>query len=191
VRFGNVLGSRGSVIPTLERQIALGGPITITHPDATRYYLSIGEAVSLVIQAAALTGGGDSYILDMGVPIKTTDLAHRLIRMRGLRPGRDIEIKYIGLRPGEKMSEELVAPGEETIPTEHPSVLRIHRLRPLDLTRLDVYLDELVSSAQDGMMPDAVRGRLARIVAELQAGSPPSAPVMIPAAELTETRAIL
>ncbi|NIO00459.1 MAG: polysaccharide biosynthesis protein, partial [Anaerolineae bacterium] len=125
VRFGNVFGSRGSVVPTFERQIELGGPVTITHPEARRYFMTIEEAASLVIQAAALTEGGDIFVLDMGQEIRIEDLAKRMIRMRGLRVGEDIEIKYVGLRPGEKLREELVGPGEETEPTTHAKISRV------------------------------------------------------------------
>ncbi len=125
VRFGNVLGSRGSVVPTFTRQIDEGGPITITHPDMNRYFMSIAEAVSLVIQAATLTKGGDIFMLDMGQELRITDLAHKMIRLRGLRPGVDIQIVYTGLRPGEKFHEELLAPTEERESTSHPSIFRI------------------------------------------------------------------
>lgn len=170
VRFGNVLGSRGSVIPTFERQIELGGPVTITDPEMTRYFLTIGEAVGLVVEAAAVTQGGDIFILDMGVPIKIMDLAQRLIRLRGLRPGRDIPLKVIGPRPGEKVSEELVGEGEETVPTEHPSLLRVRRVAPLNTSQLEREVELLVAYSEGGADPEAVRTRLQRCLAELEAG---------------------
>ena len=125
VRFGNVLGSRGSVVPMFERQIEQGGPVTVTHPEMTRYFMSLSEAVSLVIQAATLTEGGDIFLLDMGQQIRIDGLAHRLIRLRGLRPGVDISIVYTDPRPGEKMHEELVGEGEIQETTSHPHIFRI------------------------------------------------------------------
>jgi FlaA1/EpsC-like NDP-sugar epimerase len=125
VRFGNVLGSRGSVVPTFVRQIEQGGPMTITHPDMTRFFISISEAVSLVIQAATMTEGGDIFMLDMGQPIRIEDLAHKMIRLRGLRPGQDIPIIYSGVRPGEKLHEELISDDEAQLPTVHPKLFRI------------------------------------------------------------------
>ena len=108
-----------------ERQIEHGGPVTVTHPDMTRYFMSLSEAVSLVIQAAALTEGSDVFLLDMGQQIRIDDLARRLIRLRGLRPEVDIPIVYTGVRPGEKMHEELLGDGEERCPTTHPHIFRI------------------------------------------------------------------
>ena len=125
VRFGNVLGSRGSVVPMFERQIEQGGPVTVTHPEMTRYFMSLSEAVSLIIQAATLTEGGDIFLLDMGQQIRIDGLAHRLIRLRGLRPGVDISIIYTDPRPGEKMHEELVGEGEIQETTSHPHIFRI------------------------------------------------------------------
>ena len=127
VRFGNVLGSRGSVVPTFARQIDLGGPVTVTHPDMTRYFMDVSEAAGLIIQAASYTEGGDIFMLEMGERIRVDDLARKMIRMRGLRPEIDIPIVYTGVRPGEKLHEELVFPEEGREPTDHPLV---HRVRP-------------------------------------------------------------
>lgn len=125
VRFGNVFGSRGSVVPTFARQIQRGGPVTVTHPEMTRFFMEISEAAMLIIQAAAMTRGNDLFMLEMGEPVKIDDLARRMIRMRGLRPDIDIEIVYTGVRPGEKLHEELVLDDEERFLTEHPMISRI------------------------------------------------------------------
>jgi lipopolysaccharide/colanic/teichoic acid biosynthesis glycosyltransferase len=122
-RFGNVLGSNGSVIPLFEEQIKNGGPLTVTHPDITRYFMTIPEACSLVLEAGALGKGGEIYVFDMGSPVKIRDLAENMIRLVGLRPYLDINIVYSGLRPGEKLYEELLSDSETTIPTTHPKIM--------------------------------------------------------------------
>ena len=150
VRFGNVLGSRGSVVPTFWRQIELGGPVTVTHPNMRRYFMSIPEAVSLIIEAATLTQGGDIFMLDMGEEIKILDLAHRMVRLRGLRVGKDIKIRFTGMRPGERLRENLVGDTEQKLPTRHPSIFRIlnqHQLNSFEF-RLDV--EELLALAKAG-----------------------------------------
>ena len=125
VRFGNVLGSRGSVVPTFNRQIDMGGPVTITDPTMTRYFMDVDEAATLIIQAAQLTTGQDIFMLEMGEQIRVDDLARKMIRMRGLRPEVDIPIKYVGVRPGEKLSEELSSMQEERTTTQNPSIYRL------------------------------------------------------------------
>lgn len=143
VRFGNVMGSRGSVVPTFMRQIEHGGPVTVMHPDMMRYFISIPEAVSLVIQAGTFGGHGNIYMLDMGQEINILELAERMIRLRGLRPGLDIEVVFTGPRPGEKLREELVADFEQSQVTEHPKVMRL--TAGLDVTEAEMLrlIDEI------------------------------------------------
>ena len=146
VRFGNVIGSNGSVIPIFQRQIAEGGPITITHPEATRYFMSISEAVQLVMTAGAMGRGGEIFLLDMGEPIKIMDIATKLINFSGLEPGKDVEIALIGLRPGEKLHEELYWQGEGIVPTQNK---KITMLKPNGLypDKLDTQLKKLEESS--------------------------------------------
>ena len=150
VRFGNVLGSTGSVIPKFRKQIAQGGPVTVTHPEVTRYFMSIPEAAQLVLQAGLMGEGGEIFVLDMGDSVRITDLAREMIRLSGFSE-EEIRIVYTGLRPGEKLFEELLADGEATLETPHPK-LRIARSRavPEDmLTSIDAWLasEEAASDA--------------------------------------------
>lgn len=142
VRFGNVLGSNGSVIPTFKRQIAKGGPVKVTHRDITRYFMTIPEAAQLVIQAGALGDGGEVFLLDMGDPVRIVDLAKDLIRLSGLEPEEDIEIEYIGLRPGEKLFEELLTLEEKTKETKHEKIF-IARLQSINPILLKTKIKEL------------------------------------------------
>lgn len=141
VRFGNVLGSRGSVVPTFTRQIEHGGPVTVTHPQMTRYFMSIAEAANLIIHAAAMTQGDDIFVLQMGEVVSIIELAERLIRLRGLRPHHDIEIKFTGVRPGEKMHETLFEDYETPEPTDHPQIVKVTNWP--DGFSMGVYWDEV------------------------------------------------
>ena len=150
VRFGNVLGSRGSVVPTFLRQIRSGGPVTVTHPEMQRYFMTIPEAVQLVLQAGALGRGGEVFLLDMGEPIRIVDIATDLIRLSGLTVGTDIEIKFSGMRPGEKLYEEMFFSAENVLATDHPKVLR----------------------ARNGILPEGIMRRIEALVAAAESEHP-------------------
>jgi FlaA1/EpsC-like NDP-sugar epimerase len=173
VRFGNVLGSRGSAVPTFLRQIAAGGPVTITHPEMRRYFMTIPEAVQLVLQAGAIGQGGEVFVLDMGMPVKIVDLAADLIRLSGLEVGTDIEIRFTGTRPGEKLYEELFFTSENAYPTGHPKVLRAKNgALPAGLRTI---VEALINGALRGWPDQDLRELLIRLVPEfspLDAGAP-------------------
>ena len=169
VRFGNVIGSSGSVVPLFQRQIADGGPVTVTDPDVSRYFMTTREAVQLLLQASALgagEGGGGIYVLDMGKPIKIVDLARQMIRLAGLTPEKDIEIVFTGLRPGEKKDESLFHPAEPMIATETPGILRAQS-RPAEIALMQRRLDQLAAAAQDRRTQDAL-ALVAAMVPEYQ-----------------------
>ena len=147
VRFGNVLGSNGSVIPVFRKQIANGGPVTVTHPEATRYFMSIPEAVQLVMVAGTLGDGGEIFLLDMGEPVRIIDLARRLITLSGFQPDKDVEIVFTGLRPGEKLHEELYWQGEGIVPTENKKIT-MWKPNGLDAATLFSQLTELEKSIE-------------------------------------------
>ena len=181
VRFGNVLGSPGSVVPLFARQLAAGGPLTVTHPDVSRFFMTVREAVELVLQASALSppsetteARGKIFVLDMGEPVKIADLAHQMIRLAGLRADRDIKIAFIGLRPGEKLHEELFHSAEPLMPTANPAI-RLAAPRAADYAMLVRSIDELEEYARL-RREDRVLGLLERLVPEYRRSTPgPSA----------------
>ncbi len=172
VRFGNVVGSVGSVVPLFKKQIEEGGPVTVTHPEVTRYFMTIREASQLILQAGAMGQGGEIFILDMGTPVKIVDMARDLIRLSGLEPEVDIPIEFIGLRPGEKLYEELITADENALPTSHPKILML-KGSACDLNLLNGKIRELstLAAAQNASL---IRSKLQEIVPDY-APSDPSA----------------
>lgn len=156
-RFGNVLGSNGSVIPIFRRQIAEGGPVTITHRDIIRYFMTIPEACSLVLEAGCMGNGGEIYVFDMGKPVKIYDLATRMISLAGLRPGVDIEIKEIGLRPGEKLYEELLNDKEKTLDTTENDKIMVAKVRTYDFNTVCDNISNIISFAEHGNVHDMIK----------------------------------
>ena len=154
-RFGNVLGSNGSVIPRFKEQIAKGGPVTVTHPEINRFFMTIPEACRLVMEAATMSRENQIFVFDMGAPVKIADLAKRMIRLAGFEPGRDIRIEYTGLRPGEKLYEEVLANDENTLPSFHPRI-RIAKVREYQFAEVDEILHQMVRLAKDVNIPAMV-----------------------------------
>jgi len=186
VRFGNVLGSAGSVVPIFERQIREGGPITVTHPEMQRYFMTIPEAAQLVLQAAAIGAGGQIFLLDMGEPVKIVDLARDMITLSGLRVGDDVDIAFTGVRPGEKLFEELRTGGEDIAPTVHPKV-KIWKHRPTDWGLIQECLSEL-GRLVDCNERDKLVAALRRLVPEFnpqysQVEAAPTQPAAKPAGD--------
>ena len=155
-RFGNVLGSNGSVIPLFRSQIEKGGPITVTHPEITRYFMTIPEACALVLEAGSMGNGGEIFIFDMGKSVRIVDLAKRMISLSGLILGKDIQVRFIGLRPGEKLYEELLNSKENTIPTHHPRIL-IAKVRKYNTGEIVLQIDELIRLAGSGHDKEVVQ----------------------------------
>ena len=166
VRFGNVLGSRGSVVPLFKRQIAAGGPVTVTHPEMERYFMTIPESVYLVLQAAALGRGGELFVLDMGEPVRIVDLARDLITLSGLQPDRDIEIRITGMRPGEKLQERLFLEGEDYGTTQHEQIFVFQGPLPLEGEHLHDAIDELVQLSEQGASKASIWTAVRGIVPE-------------------------
>jgi FlaA1/EpsC-like NDP-sugar epimerase len=170
VRFGNVLGSAGSVVPLFRRQIEQGGPVTVTHPEIERFFMTIPEASQLIMQAAVIGDGGEVFVLDMGEPIKIRYLAEQMIRLSGREPGEDIAIEYVGLRPGEKLYEELFLDSEELIATRHPKIRRARQSNGLDSQELHQHLSRL-TRAVEGSDQAAIRSVLRDLLPEWRPGS--------------------
>ncbi len=171
VRFGNVLGSSGSVVPIFKEQIAHGGPVTVTHPEMVRFFMTIPEAAQLVLQAGSMGQGGEIFVLDMGEPVKIVDLARDLITLSGFRPGEEIEIQYVGMRPGEKLYEELLIKGEDVLPTPHPKI-GVWKRRTEEWGPLEAAIDSLVGDAET-LSRDNARQRLRVVVPEFHLETPP------------------
>lgn len=175
VRFGNVLGSTGSVIPIFREQISRGGPVTVTHPKMTRYFMTVPEAARLVLEAGSMGTGGEIFILDMGEPVKILDLAEDMVTLSGFRPYEEMDIVFTGLRPGEKLVEELELTGEKIAKTRHPKIF-IGRLAPYPPAEVEQFLEVLGSLTREGRHEE-LRQTLGDLLPEASLGSPPGEPV--------------
>jgi FlaA1/EpsC-like NDP-sugar epimerase len=167
VRFGNVLDSAGSAVQIFRQQIAAGGPVTVTDPAMRRYFMTIPEAARLVIQAGAIGEGGQILVLDMGEPVRIVDLAADMIRLSGLRVGDDVAIELVGLRPGEKLYEELHVPGEQRLPTCHPKIILADH-KPMDWGEIHLSVDELERLAREA--PEEIQAQLQAVLPEYRQG---------------------
>jgi FlaA1/EpsC-like NDP-sugar epimerase len=167
VRFGNVLDSAGSVVPLFRKQIAAGGPVTVTHPEVRRYFMTIPEACQLIMEAAAVGTGGEVFVLDMGDPVRIVDIAHDLIRLSGLEPGQDIEVVFSGIRPGEKLFEELATDQENTDRTKHDRIFR-SKIEPPNVDNVLWAADRLIEVARAGQSPAQVRKALFDVLGVLE-----------------------
>ncbi len=168
-RFGNVLGSNGSVIPRFKKQIEQGGPLTVTHPDITRYFMTISEACQLVLEAGCMGKGGEIFVFDMGKQVKISDLAKKMIKLSGLTEGRDIQIIYTGLRPGEKLYEELLADAENTLPTHHPQIL-IGKVKEYGFEEVKTKIENLITLF-DGQNNVEIVSRMKELVPEFKSNN--------------------
>ena len=168
-RFGNVLGSNGSVIPHFRKQIEKGGPVTITHPDIVRYFMTIPEACELVLQAGAMGKGGEIFVFDMGEPVKILNLATRMIKLSGFEPNVDIKIVYTGLRPGEKLYEELLSDSTRTMPTHHNKIM-ISKDPSMLFTEIDAFTNQMYELAKQEDKVAVVR-LLKQIVKEFKSNN--------------------
>ncbi len=171
VRFGNVLGSAGSVIPLFQKQIADGGPVTVTHPQITRYFMTIPEAAQLILQASVIGRGGEIFVLDMGEPVRIAYLAEQLILLSGKRPGEDIEVVYTGLRPGEKLYEELFHEAEQLVDTGHPKIM-LARSRPIDVASMEGIFADLTQACDTNSEPRLRELLHALVPEQLEQGRP-------------------
>jgi len=185
VRFGNVLGSTGSVVPLFQRQLERGGPLTVTHPDMQRYFMTVREAVGLVLQASVVGSGdadpssdeaGGIFVLDMGQPVKIVDLARQMIRLAGLTPDRDVEIRFTGLRPGEKLHEELFHGKEPPAPTGHPGLM-MAAPRTADPAIVGRAIEEIATACRGGQ-PRLALTLLGRLVPEFEHNAEGQMPVV-------------
>lgn len=179
VRFGNVLGSRGSIVPIFQRQIARGGPVTVTHPEMERYFMTIPEAVHLVLQASSMGHGGELFVLRMGEQVRILDLVEDLIRLSGLEPGKDIQIKFTGIRPGEKLQETLWDEGLEYETTEHPDIVQVENGGFLEGASLDATIEELVRLAKEGDSQSIVGLLSQRVPGSVLGQTPPPGPTSV------------
>jgi FlaA1/EpsC-like NDP-sugar epimerase len=173
VRFGNVLGSAGSVVPLFQEQIRNGGPVTVTHPEMTRFFMTIPEATQLILQAGAMGRGGEIYVLDMGEPIKIAFLAQQLIRLSGFVPGKDIRIEYTGLRPGERLHEELFHEDERLEKTQHRKIF-LARHRTVDRSAVEQAIGEL-TEACERFDEERITALIKRLVPEMKVAAVPEA----------------